>query len=84
MRYRVGNDMTEDLFWDKTELSKRFSQSENEQFNSVYKNIPFLKSERKTVSQSNREIKYHDLSGYIENTINNKIIDREMEREAHR
>lgn len=84
MRYRVGNDMTEDLFWDKTELNKRFSQSENEQFNSVYKNIPFLKSERKTVSQSNREIKYHDLSGYIENTINNKIIDREMEREAHR
>lgn len=61
MRYRVGNDVTEDLFWDKTELSKRFSQSENEQFNSVYKNIPFLKSERKTVSQSNREIKYHDL-----------------------
>lgn len=84
MRYRVGNDVTEDLFWDKTELNKRFSQSENEQFNSVYKNIPFLKSERKTVSQSNREIKYHDLSGYIENTINNKIIDREMEREAHR
>ena len=84
MRYRVGNDMTEDLFWDKTELNKRFSQSENEQFNSIYKNIPFLKSERKTVSQSNREIKYHDLSGYIENTINNKIIDREMEREAHR